>query len=336
MSDIYLVSGDDSSLLSQKVRELVAACIDGMDADLALSRLESADYKSGDGYELSAVVSAASTPPMMEEFRIIEARDLGMFSTEKDLSGLYEYLKDPMESTKLILVWEKGLDQTRLSPLPKKLKESVLSAGGEVISASKPRGAKNSKEWFASQIKNSGLLFSGQALALLKNRLGEDFGRLKSLLESLKSAYGTEDAEMLSPEDIQPYLGEAGSLPVWELTAALSKGNTEQSLSCLMRRLDAGEHPVAVIAFLVNHYFRLARLDQAGYSSPDDVAGELGISSYPARLALEESQKLGSKKIARIFELLQEADMDLKGRSGLDGRLIMEVLIARIAQQYRL
>ncbi len=81
---------------------------------------------------------------------------------------------------------------------------------------------------------------------------------------------------------------------------------------------------------------RLARLDQAGYSSPDQAAKALGISAYPARLALEESQKLGSRKIARIFELLQRADMDLKGGSGLDGRLIMEVLIARIAQQYRL
>ena len=59
------------------------------------------------------------------------------------------------------------------------------------------------------------------------------------------------------------------------------------------------------------------------------------MSSYPAKLALEEADRLGPARIRRIMEMLGKADIDLKGDSGLDGEVVMEILVARLAQQAR-
>ncbi len=337
---IYLVSGDDPSLLSKKVRDLVGECVGDQSSDMVLTQLEETDYETEDGFSISPLIAAAESPPMFEPFRVVEARNLGLFSTGEDLTGLLNYLEAPLETTSLVLVWEKGIKQTRLSPLNKKLKDAVIDAEvdgqkiGEVVTASKPRGAKGTRDWFAKEVAAVGLKLDSQALELLQNHLGEDFSRLSSLLETISSAFG--DSERLSSNDIVPFLGSAGSVPVWELTAALSKGDGAGSIKCIHRKLGAGEHPIAILSFLVNHYMRIARLDGAGFKNSDEVAKALGMSAYPAKLALEESRNLGPTKIKKIIELLGSADYDLKGKTGLDGKLVLEILAARIAQQYRL
>ena len=334
MSQIFLIAGDDPNLLSQMARDKVAECVAEDDTAMVLAQYGQEDYATEEGFDLAPVLTAAVTPPMLERRRVIEARDMSLFSKAEDLSGLLEYLAEPLDTTDLILVWDKGPGQQRLSPVSKKLKDAVEAAGGKVFSASRPRGAAASKNWFKDQIESSGLKLDSNALEFVRNRLGEDYGRLKSVLETLKRALG--EGAQISQADLEPYLKESGSLPVWELTGAIARGDSSSSLDCLHRRLNSGDHPLAILAILRNHFKRLAMLDGNGDLAPKQAAGILGISEYPARLALEESSKLGSKKIVRIFELMRNADKDLKGQTGLEGSLVMEILVARLSQQYRL
>lgn len=333
-ANIFLISGNDANLLSQRVREVVAKCIGDQSPEIVLTRLEEADYDQEDNFNISPLMEAVESPPMYEPFRVVEARNLGHFSTQNDLEPLLNYLNNPLDTTKLVLVWEKGQKQSRLAPLNKKLKDAVTAAGGTVISASKPRGFQDTQNWFQEQIRSSGLPFNKEAQDLIKNHLGEELGRLKSLLEVLNSALGGQN--QIGAKEVEPFLGSKGSVPAWDLTNLLSKGDGTQSLQCLKRKLDAGENHIAILYFLINHYLRISLLDGAGYSNSDQAAKDLGISAYPAKLALQESQKLGTQKIQRIIKLLAKADKDMKGGSGLEPEVILEILIARIAQQYRL
>lgn len=348
---IHLVSGDDANLLEQKVREVVAECVGEQSAEMVITRFEETDYEqqrndaeavgtggtAGTGGEMSLapLLIAAETPPMYEPFRVIEARHLGHFSKAADLTALLDYLESPLDTTSLVLVWEKGLKKTgRLAPLNKKLKDAVVAAGGTVSSASKPRGYRGIQDWFGNQMRESGLSLDGAAQNLIQTHLGEDYGRLRSFFEILRSAFGAES--QLSAKDVAPFLGSKGSVPSWDLTSALANGDGAGALNILKRKFDSGDEPIAILYFLINHYNRIAMLDGAGFQSGDQAAKELGISVYPAKLALAESQQLGTHKIKRISALLGKADEDIKGGSGLDSELIVEILIARLAQQYRL
>ena len=49
----------------------------------------------------------------------------------------------------------------------------------------------------------------------------------------------------LEPDDIEPFLGEAGSVPPWELTDAIDEGRVAESVDKLRRMLGGGGGGVA-------------------------------------------------------------------------------------------
>ena len=77
----------------------------------------------------------------------------------------------------------------------------------------------------------------------------------------------------------------------------------------------------------------MLRLDGSGVNSPEQAAEVLGIkSSFPAKKALGQANRLGTARIARAMQLLSEADLDLRGSTGLSGELVVEVLVARLSR----
>ena len=91
------------------------------------------------------------------------------------------------------------------------------------------------------------------------------------------------------------------------------------------------------MATLNNHFEKILRLDGTQISNEKDAATHLGIkgSSFPAKKALSQMRNLGPRKIQRAIELLSQADLDLRGNSALDGDIIVEILVARLAQLSR-
>ena len=54
-----------------------------------------------------------------------------------------------------------------------------------------------------------------------------------------------------------------------------------------------------------------------------------------AKKALEQSRRLGSTRIAEAINLIAAADLDVRGASGMDAEVVIEILVARLARQTR-
>ena len=136
---------------------------------------------------------------------------------------------------------------------------------------------------------------------------------------------------------VEPFLGDAGGVPPWDLTDAIDGGRTDRAIELLGRMLGAGErHPLQVMAILQGHYGKLATLDGLGLRTEGEAASALGIKpGFPARKALELSRRLGGSNIRRAIDLLAGADLDLRGGKDLDDRLVMEILVARLSRPPR-
>jgi len=149
---------------------------------------------------------------------------------------------------------------------------------------------------------------------------------------TLESAYG--DSRILKVADVEPFLGEAGGVPPWDLTDALDRGDTTKALLLLHRMMRAGDrHPLQVMAILHNHYTKLLTLDGADAGDEASVAAVLGIKpGFPARKALEQYRKLGNSGVVRAIGLLAQADLDLRGAKEWPDELVMEVLVARLSR----
>jgi DNA polymerase-3 subunit delta len=176
------------------------------------------------------------------------------------------------------------------------------------------------------------------AAKLVGAHLGEDAGRVPQLVAVLAAA--NPSGETLAVDDVEPYLGEAGSVPGYQLTNAIEAGDVPGALRTLRRMLTAPErrsqkpmHPLQVIGLLHSYYRKLLRLDDPDIRGPRDAVDALGgrVKEYPARKALEQSRALQATGLRQAYEYLAEADLDLKGKRAIPGDAVMEVLVARLA-----
>src|SRR5207245_2133311 len=86
--------------------------------------------------------------------------------------------------------------------------------------------------------------------------------RLGNLLEILVAAHGA--GTRLGPDDVAPFLGEAGGVAPWELTDAIDRGDTGAALEHLHRQLGGGgRHPLVVMASLHSHAAHMRRRGHA-------------------------------------------------------------------------
>jgi DNA polymerase III subunit delta len=319
----YLIRGSDAALRAAAVRALVDQLVGDDDPALVVEWHD----PDGDPPDTRAAVEAAGTPSFLGNRRVVLLRDVGAYPLE-GLQPLLEYLGDPLPSSSVVLVAGEG----RLHP---KLVDAVKGVG-HVVDADVPGNKKGRTSWLARRLEDAPVRLTPPAVALVDEHLGEDLGRLHNLLEALGAAYG--HGARLEPDDVAPFLGEAGGAPPWELTDAIDRGDTPGALAALHRMLGAGDrHPLVIMASLSGHFGRMLRLDGLEGLDEATAARLLGLkgSTFPARKAMEGARSLGSAGIAEAFRLLAAADLDLRGATAWPERLVLEVLVARLSRLRR-
>ena len=321
VASTYLVRGDDASVVAQEVRALLAEVVGDLDHALVVEEIG-----GGPGEELSvgAVVDACLTPPFLVDRRVVVVREAGRLLTA-DVPRLVEVVQDPLHSTVLVLVGGGG---TVPAPLVKAVREA-----GRIIDVTTSK-AGDRKAWLHEHLRGAPVKLEPGATDLLAGHVGEDLGRVEGLLGALSAAYG--EGARISAEELAPYLGEAGNVPRYELTDAIDRGDPGRALIVLHRMLDAGGLvPIQVLATLHGHFANMLALDGDDIGGERDAAALLGTAPVVAKKALEQSRRLGSARIAEAITLIAGADLDVRGASGLNAEVVIEILVARLARQTR-
>jgi DNA polymerase III subunit delta len=328
---VFLVKGKDEVLLAQAIADLVGSLVGEGDRTLMVDELDLARYGPDDVPEIAPLVDAAQTPPFLTDRRVVVARDAAVFGTKEAVAPLVAYLADPLETTRLVIVWEGGAPGARV---PKSLSDGIKAANGVVIDAAVASSGKERSAWIDQQLRDATVQFDSTAKRLVDETVGEDLGRLRSVLDVLDSTFGP--GARLTADDVSPYLGDAGAMAPWELTDAIDRGDIPLALDRLERMLGAGRHPLQIMAVLHGHFERMLRLDGAAVRGEREAAELLGTkSTFPAKKALEQGRRLGSERLHECVALLARADLDLRGARNWPNELVMEVLVARLAGRSR-
>lgn len=323
---IGVLKGGDAILLADAAAERIARLVGDRDRNDVL------DQFSGDEYAVADAVLAANAVSMFGD-RVIVMRNAARFAVD-ELAPLLAYATDPNPTSRLLVVWEKGVAPGSTSKaLPKKLADAVKLAGGSVTDTDVGATAKVRDHWLDQQIAASPVLLLPATKRAVAERLGEDVSRLGGLLRTLEGAFppGTK----LSPDDVEPFLGGAGGVPPWDLTDAIDRGDVSTAVDNVRRMINGGDrHPLQVMVTITTHVQRMVRLDGSGVRDERAAADLLGMkgSTFPAKKALAQAQRLGSDRISRALDLLAEADADLRGRTAIPGEAVLEVLVARLAR----
>jgi DNA polymerase-3 subunit delta len=315
---VILVDGDDPGLVGEAAHKLVDDLVTDVDRALAVE-----DF-SGEEVDLAVVADGCATPPFLVERRVVIVRDVGRFTVD-EVAPLLGYLEDPLPTTVLVLVAGGG-------PIPSKLVAAVKAHGHVVATKVDSRHAA---DWVRDRLRQAPVRLDGGAEALVKQHFGEDVGRLASLVEVLAAAYG--EGAKLGPAEVQPYLGEAGSVTPWAFTDAVDSGDVETALVMMRRLLGGGDrHPLEVFAILRSHVQSRLRVDSPSIGTEQQAAEAMGIaagrSTYPAKKALGAAQRWGPAGVAGAVALVADAEVDLKGASAWPPEAVLEVLVARLCR----
>lgn len=321
---IYLITGADERLVSARLTELVDELIGTADR---ASMYESHDATVATAEErersIQAAVVSAETPSLFGDARVVVLRGIHE-ATVDQLGPLVEYLRNPSDVTHLIV--------TAFGKLAKSTNDALKKSGATVLATTPPGRRNELVVWFQEQFTQAGLKLDTDAMNSVIDWLGQDQARLPSLIEVLVSAFGT--SKKLTVEDVQPFLGEQGSVLPWDLTDAIDSADAATALAMLRRMIRSGEyHPLQVMSLLHNHYLRLLKLDGPDVRDVQQAMTLIGSKSdFQARKYLDLYRRVGGAGVTNAIQLLSRADIDLRGGKDLPEELTMEILIARLSK----
>jgi DNA polymerase-3 subunit delta len=286
------------------------------------------EHRSPNGEDelmIAPVLDALFTPAFLADRRIVVLRDAEHLDASQ-AAELAARLAEPFAPNVLVLaVVGKALPAALVK---------VVKARGREIDTSPGSSSKARAQWLAEQLQTAPVHLDPAARHLLETHLGEDVSRLHALLDVLTAAYG--EGGRVTPAELEPFLGEEGGAPPWDLTDALDNGDVKTSVLVARRLLGpGGRHPFQLLATLHKHYGAMLRLDGSGITDPGAAATLLDMSPYPARKVLAQGRRLGADRIARALSLVADADLDLRGVVEWPNELVIEVLVARLAQLAR-
>ncbi|MGH9032895.1 MAG: DNA polymerase III subunit delta, partial [Acidimicrobiia bacterium] len=254
---VHLVRGDDPILRDEVLTRLIDELVGGDDRTLAVEELVVPGRASGgdgdvdepggaEGREeaVAAALNAAQSPPFMTRCRVVVLRDAGNLATG-DAAPLVAYLADPMDTTALVLVV--GGSGRLPAGLTKALKAAKASEVGPTT--------EKTVDVLTEHARSAGLDLRPDARKLVVAHLGEDAGRVPQLVEVLSAAFGA--GATVDVDDVEPYLGEAGAVPGYQLTNAIEAGDVPGALATLHRMTTATGprqakpmHPLQVLGLL--------------------------------------------------------------------------------------
>lgn len=320
----FLILGSEARLVSARLTDLVDELVGDRDRT---TTHESFDLESVGADERSAVVAnavgAARTQSLFQDLKVVVLREIGE-ATVDQLSTMVDYLKAVEPATHLVV--------TSTSKPAKSILDAFKNAGTTIFDTNPPSRKNEVYDWFDEMLRESGLSIEAGAIAKMVDWLGEDRARLPSLIEVLSSTYGT--SKKLTMTEVEPFLGEKGSVLPWDLTDAIDKGDSATALAMLRRMVRSGEyHPLQVMSLLHNHYAKLLRLDGPIVESVADAKALIGSKSdFQARKYMDVSRRMGSRSVSAAVQLLARADVDLRGGRDLEEELTLEILIARLCR----
>lgn len=316
ISPLYLVTGDkrgprkdsfevDDYLVDQAVAALKAAVL-GADADGAFNY----DLLYGDETDASEILAKAGETPAFAPHRLVLVKAADKLPAAQG-EGLLEYVDEPCETTALVFVAGKKLDERR------KFTQALYKQAAFIDCSPPPDGQLSA--WITAEAKGLGLALNGEAVLLLKemaaslkDMAGGSLYLVRRELEKL-AAY-VPAGRVAGPADVQALKGMEPGASVFDLTGAIAARDRGRALRILARNLEAGEDPLRILGALAWQYRRIWKSKEQRQWGRE---ADLGRFFPEARLRA-------------AFECFAVMDSKLKGGSGGTKQRLMETLLLEL------
>lgn len=320
LEPLYVLPGDEAFLKRRVLRVLRDLAL-GEDAD------ESAlSTHAGDKATFAAVWDELESLPFFGPRRLVVVENGDPFVTRFRTA-----LEKKFESGRLPATGVLVLD---VKAWPSNTRLAKMVADARTIVCKSPAAYKLPQwacAWAASQYQKQMPPAAGQ---LLLDLVGPDMGLLDQ--ELLKVAIYVGDRPGISEEDIDRLVGNSRAENTWKIFDLLGQGKTADALRLLQRLLEQGEEPMRILGAFGLQLRKLgqaARLVTVQRMSMNAALAQVGIPPFGLASAEQQLRKLGRRRGLRLYSLLLELNLDLRGNSPLSEAILLERFLLRLASQ---
>jgi DNA polymerase-3 subunit delta len=311
---LFVLTGDEDFLRRQAQVRVVRDLLDDADPAFALTTFE------GDTANWSVVKSELDTLPFLSPRRVVLIEKADKFVSE-NRSALEKYVAAENNPGTLILDVKTWPANTKLAKATPEAQTIVCSCGKNF------RHASWCRQWAKKQY---GKELDATAADVLVELVGTSLGQLDQ--EISKLAIGVE---RISREHVEALVGRSRQAETFKIFDAIGRGDTAQALGIMQRLFDQGNDPMQVLGAFSWQLRRLAavsRLHRAGLPLPAALQ-KAGVPPFAAQATEQQLRHLGRDRMDRIYDILLETDLGMKGDSPLAHELIMERLVVRLARK---
>jgi DNA polymerase-3 subunit delta len=316
-------------MVYDSVHNVINEALGELDPSFALQDFTAKDVTLGSGESsLPRVMEALYTPPFLVERRVVVVRDAQLLVAD-EVAQLTQWMDDPAPGTILILavVGSKA--------------NKLVKASSEVVEVNVGSRVADRVAFVKAKMEEYDVVLDHSAAQKVAEQVGDDVARVDALARTLQSIYGTAPLVFAR---IEPYLGEAGDVPVWDLTDAIDAGDATKAIVVARRMLESRRRAgLQLVSMLQRHYINMARLEGSDARTKEEAAILLGINAFPAGKSLQLAQRLGGERLTTAVHWIAEADLALKGGVSYGGKdlesdldmtelTVTEILVARLAR----
>ena len=299
---VFYIIGDDPIARIKESNVVVDEILGSNDRSLALESFDLSDSDSDDGR--NEIIDRAITSLMSPPF-LTEIRVIVIRdiggATKENIDPLVKYFQDMTQTSYLVMVQGGG----RILP--------TLTKAFKPISIQRGQQSEQIPEMYARLVRENKFKFEP----------------------------GVRKGAEISVKAISPFLGEAGTGPIYELANYICSGNSQSALETVSRLMNSTSitsikamHPLQIVSLLANHFRKLAILDSPDINNKDDAHLALGSKGKPygSQKLWELSRRLGSKRILQSIIELGNADVSIKGETAIDGQIVIELLVISLCK----
>lgn len=317
-----VVFGGETLLKRYAVERLREAILGTDEGDFSYRTFE------GPTADWSEVMSELRTRAMFGGQRLVRVDEADDFVSQHR-TELEDYAAAPSPGGSLLLCVGTWPSNTRLY--------KTLSTQGLQVNCGAPEGPQLLRWLSAWARQMHGIRLDGEAGELLVEMIGPELGLLDQ--ELAKLAVATAQGQAVSAEMVRQMSGAWRAKTAWSMLDDALAGNTREAILQLDRLVLSGEHPVAILAQIAATLRRMAaatRLLLTAEASGRrmtlrDALAQAGVKGFVLEKTERQLRRLGRHRGGQLYSWLLKADLDLKGDSTLDPKLVLERLILQIA-----
>ena len=310
---VYYLFGDDDYIKDESYAKIREAVLKGAIPDF------NSDIFYGGEVEVSRLLSAASTLPVMASRRLVVLRDADRLKAAEE-AELLPYLEAPSPETTLLLTG-RSVD---------KRKKFFLAIGrnGAAVEHSPPYEREMPK-WIRWVAKKRGFHVSDEACAFLVDIIGNDIAAVANEIEKVSLYVG--DRKNIELEDIEAISVDLKSRTVFQLIDAIGTKNLKSSLENLKKLLEGGESTLLILSMILRQirliWTALDILNKGGREA--DVKKVIKLPPFVFNGLFKQVKLFREKDLKDAYEEIFELDLKFKS-TRIDQERALELLMFRL------